>query len=148
MCHCWSRIPQGRGGSSQCQSLSGATTRSTRWKLSETVQSMPRKQTDTFQGYTIWLHGRVTRKKRTPGNLPWLSCTSGRWSAPFTRTTRRSRQRHQHPWTLLHPWPSQQPSSFQSGNEDDQQDALQSAPRRDKCAKRGDKEEATRRNPS
>ena len=26
----------------------------------ETVQSMLRKQTDTFQGYTIWLHGRVT----------------------------------------------------------------------------------------
>ena len=44
------------------QSLSRATTRSTRWKLSETVQSMPKKQTDTFQGYTIWLHKKVTRK--------------------------------------------------------------------------------------
>ena len=48
MCHCWSRTPQGRDGSSQCQNLSRATKRSTRWKLSETVQSIPRKKTDTF----------------------------------------------------------------------------------------------------
>ena len=148
ICYCWSKTSQERGESSQCQSSSWATTRSTRWKLSETVQSMPREQTDTFQGYTIWLHGRVTWKKRTPGNLPRLSCTSGRWSAPFTRTTQRNQQQHQHPWTPLRPWPSQRPSSPQPKSEDDRQNALRSAPSevlKKKRQGRGNKEEATRK---
>ena len=119
-----------------------------RWKLSETVQSMPRKQMDTYQGYTIWLHGKVTQKKRTPGNLPRRLCTSESWSTLSTRTTRRSRQRYHHFWTPLCPWPSQQSSPPPSGNEDNQQDALQSAPRRNRRAKRGDKKEATKKNPS
>ena len=151
MCHCWSRIPQGKSGSSQFQSLIRVMTRSTRWKLSKTVQSMPKKQTDTFQGYTIWVHGRVIWKKRTPGNLFRLLCISGRWSAPFTKTTRRSRKRHQHSWTPLRPWPSQRPSSPQSKNEDDHQNALRSVPSeipRKRQQGRGNKEEATGRNPS
>ena len=112
---------------------------------------MPRKQTDNFQCYTTWLHGRVTRKKRIPGNLPRLSCTSGRWSAPFTMTTRRSQQWHQYPWTPLRPWPSQQPSSPQSKSKDNRQDALRSAPSeatKKRWQERGNKEEATKRNPS
>ena len=122
------------------QSLSRETTRSTRWELSEILQSMSKKQTDTYQGYTIWLHGRITRKKKTPGNLPRQLCTSGRWSAPSMGTTRRSQQQHQHPWTLLRPWPSQQSSSPQSESEGDRQDALR------RRAKWSNKEEVTRRN--
>ena len=107
---------------------------------------MPRKQTDTYQDYTIWLHRKITQKKRTPGNLPRRSCTFGRWSPLSTKTTRRSRQRHQHSWTPLRPWPSQQSSSPQNGNKDDQQEALRSAPRcARRRAKRGDKEEATKK---
>ena len=43
-----------------------------------------------------------------------------------TRTTRKSRQRHQYPWTLLCPWPSQRSSSLQSESEGDQPDVLRS----------------------
>ena len=127
MYHYWSWTPQKRGGSSQYQNLSQATIRNTRWKLSEIVQSMLKKQIDTFQGYTIWLHGRVTRKKKAPGNFPRLSCTSERWSAPSTKTSRRTRQQHQHPWTAFRLWPSQKSSFPPNESEGDRQDILQSA---------------------
>ena len=93
MYYCWSRTPQGKGGwtSSQSQSLSRVTTKGMSWKIFKTVQSMLRKQTDTYQCYTIWLHEKITWKKRTPENLFRRSCTSGRWSALYIKTTRRSR---------------------------------------------------------
>ena len=122
-----------KGRSSQCQNLSWVTTtRGTRWKLSKTVRSMPKKQTDTYQGYITWCHKKIIRKKRTLENLPQPSCTFGRWSAPSIRTIRRSRQRHQQPWTPLRLWPNRQSSSPPNESEGNQQDALQSAPKRAK----------------
>ena len=151
ICQSWSRIPQNRGGNFQYQSLSQVTTRSTKWKLFKTVQSIPIKQMDTFQGYIIWLYGKVTWKKRIPGNLLWLSFTSGRCSTPSIRTTQRNRQRHQHPWTLLYSWPSQQSSSPQNESKDNRQDTLRSTSSkatRKRQQKKGNKEEVTRRNSS
>ena len=109
---------------------------------------MPRKQMDTFQGYTIWLHGRVTWKKRTLENHSWPSYISGKWSAPSTKTTQRSRQQHQNPWTPLHAWPSQQSSSLRSKSEGDQQNSLRSAPselKRKRQQRRGNKKEARKK---
>ena len=97
------------------------------------------------------LHGRVTRKKKTLGSLLCLSYTSGKWSAPSTRTSWKSRQWHQHPWTPLRLLPSQWPSSPRSKSEDGHQNTLRSTPGkaiRKKQQRRGDKDEATKRNPS
>ena len=93
ICHYYNRALQ-RGGREKslqkCQSLSQVMTRSTRWKLSKTMQSMLNKQMDTYQGYIIWLHERVTWKKRIPENFSWQSYTSERWSSPSTKTIWRS----------------------------------------------------------
>ena len=94
--YCWSRTPQGKGGCSQYQNLSQAITKNTRWKLSEIVQSMPRKQINIYQGYTIWLHRKGIWKKRTPKNLFLQSFTFKKWLAPSTKTIRRSQQQHQY----------------------------------------------------
>ena len=109
------------------------------------------KEADGIPTRAILFGGMERLLGRTPGNLSPQSCTSEKWLAPFTETIRRSRQQHQHPWTLLCPWPSQRSSSPQSKNEDNQQNALRSAPceaTRKKQQGRGNKEEVTRRNPS
>ena len=155
MCHCWSRTSQERGGSSQYQSSSRATTRNTRWKQFETAQSMQKSQNwATYQASTIWCLGKGIQKKKIPGSQPQRSSILGSSSAHSTRTTLTSRRRLLLQSTPHHQWLGQQssPLNLSSGNKDDRQDALQSALRRARCAKqgqeRGDKEEATRRNPS
>ena len=85
---------------------------------------MPKKRMYTYQYYTIWSYGKAIRKKKTPGDLLWQLCTSGRWLAPSTKIIWRSRQRHHHPWVPHHQWLGQQSTSPPNKREN----ALKSVP--------------------
>lgn len=50
----------------------------------KTIQFMPRKQTDTDQGYIILLYRKVIQKKRTLGNISHRSCNSRKRSTSST----------------------------------------------------------------
>ena len=111
ICHCWNRTSQGKRGSFQCQSFSWATIRSTRWKLSKTVQSMQKSQNQgIYQVFTIWFHWKDIEKKKTSGSQPQPSSILESLSARSIKTILTSRQ-----WLFLlsiayHQWLDQQPS--------------------------------------
>ena len=147
ICHCWSRTPQGRGGWTRTRRNWTPATMiagNTSWKQFGTARSMRENQNRViYQASTTWCLGKGTRRKRIPGSQPQRSSTLESSSARSTRTTLTSRRRLLLQSTPHHRWPS--PPNLSSGNEDNRQDALRSAPSA-RCAKQGDKEEATRRN--
>ena len=104
----------------------------------------------TYQASTTWCLRKDTQRKRIPGSQPQRSSTLKSSSACSTRTTLTSRRQLLLQSILHYQWLSQQSSllSPSSRNKDDRQDALRSALRRARCAKQGDKEEVTKRNPS
>ena len=151
MCHCWSRTLQGRGGwMTTRRNWTPATmiAGNTKWRQFGTARSMQESQNQViYQVSTIWSHGKDIQKKRIPGSQLQRSSTLESSSARSTKTTLTSRRQHLLQSIPHHRWLDS--LSLSSGNEDDQQNALRSAPRRAyRRAKRGDKKEVTRRNPS
>ena len=123
----------------------------TRWKQFGTARSMRESQNwATYQISTTWCLGKSTQRKTIPGSQPQWFSTLESSSACSTKTTLTNRQRLLLQSIPHHQWLGRQssPPSLSSRNKDDQQDALRSAPRRARRAKRGDKKEATRKNPS
>ena len=151
MCHCWNRTPQGRGGCMRRTRRNWTPVTiagNTRWKQFGIARSMQESQNRvTYQASTTWCLGKNIQRKRIPGSQPQRSSTLESLLACSTRTTLTSWQRlllqsiPHHQWLDL--------PSLSSGNKDNQQDALRSAPSRaNRRAKQGHKKEVTRRNPS
>ena len=140
MCHFWNRTLEGRG---RCMRQRNWTpvpiAGNTSWKQFGTVQSMREGQNRvTYQVSTTWYLGKGTQRKGIPGSQPQRSSTLGSSLARSTRTILTSRQRPFLQSTPHHRWLGQQssPPSLPSGNEDDRQDALRSAPKRSEATRK------------
>ena len=150
--HCWNRTSQGRSGWMRARRkwTPATKTENIKWKQFGTARSMQKSQNQvTYQASTIWCLEKGIQKKKIPGSQPQRSSTLENLSTHSTKTILTSQQQLFFLLTLHHRWLDQQPSppSFPSGNKDDQQDVLKSAPRRArKHARQSDKKEATRRN--
>ena len=142
MCHCWNRTPQGRGGCMRTTwrnwTPETMIAGNTRWKQFGTARSMRESQNRViYQASTTWCLGKGTQRKRIPRSQPQRSSILESLSACSTRTTLTSRRQLLLQSIPHHRWLGQQssPPSLSIGNEDDQQDTLQSTPRRAKRAK-------------
>ena len=114
-------------------SLRLATVRSTRLMAFEIARFMPGSQKDSYQGFTIWSHGKATLRKRIPGSLHWQSSTFKGSSPPTTRTTQKSRRQYLSLLIQLHQW--QSPWRPQQRNVIDLLSSLPSPPRGQKSLK-------------
>ena len=131
-CHCWCRIPPGRGGwmkksdkwsSTQVTMEAG----STKWRQFGTARSMQESQNQvTYQGSIIWSHEKDIQRKRIPGSQLQRSSISESSSARSTRTILTSRPRLLLLLTPHYRWPDRQSSPLSLPNEskDDQPTTL------------------------